>query len=54
MIGRVQATWTGKARWEKVDRGAMLESICAENNGQFEKLFNLREYPMPEAKTPDF
>jgi len=52
--GAFKQPWTGKARWEKVDRGAMLESICAENIGQFEKLFNLREYPMPEAKTPDF
>lgn len=52
--GVFKAPWTGRVRWEKVDRGRMLESICAENNGQFETLFNLREYPMPEAKTPDF
>ncbi len=32
----------------------LLESICAENNDAFEKYFGLMEYPMPEAKTPDF
>jgi hypothetical protein len=52
--GVFKAPWTGSVRWEKVNRGRMLESICAENNGQFETLFNLREYPMPEAKAPDF
>jgi hypothetical protein len=52
--GAFKQPWTGRARWEKVDRGKMLESICAENNGGFETLFNLREYRMPEAKTPDF
>jgi hypothetical protein len=52
--GVFKAPWTGRVRWEKVNRGRMLESICAENNGQFETLFNLREYPMPEAKAPDF
>jgi hypothetical protein len=29
----------------------MMESVCAENNIN---PFNLDEYPMPEAKTPDF
>jgi hypothetical protein len=52
--GVFKAPWTGRVRWEKVNRGRMLESICAENNGNFEKLFNLQEYPMPEAKAPDF
>jgi hypothetical protein len=52
--GAFKQPWTGRVRWEKVNRGKMLESICAENNGQFETLFNLREYRMPEAKTPDF
>jgi len=52
--GAFKQPWTGRVRWEKVNRGKMLESICAENNGGFEALFNLREYRMPEAKTPDF
>jgi hypothetical protein len=34
-----------------VNRGPMLESVCAENNIN---PFNLDEYPMPEAKTADF
>ena len=29
----------------------MLESPCAKNNMNY---FNQEEYPMPEAKTPDF
>jgi hypothetical protein len=29
----------------------MLETICAENNGDF---FNQNLFPEPEAKTPDF
>jgi hypothetical protein len=52
--GAFKAPWTGRVRWEKVNRGPMLESICAENNANFERFFNLREYPMPEAKAPDF
>jgi hypothetical protein len=52
--GTFNAAWSGTARWQKVDRGTMLESICAENNSAFEKYFGLMEYPMPEAKTPDF
>ena len=52
--GAFKQPWTGSVRWEKVNRGKMLESYCAENNGGFETLFNLREYRMPEAKTPDF
>jgi hypothetical protein len=32
----------------------MIESICAENNLNYEKYFKLMEYPMPEAKTLDF
>ena len=52
--GTFNAPWSGTARWQKVDRGTMLESICAENNVAFEKYFGLMEYPMPEAKTPDF
>ena len=52
--GTFNAPWSGTARWQKVDRGTMLESICAENNSAFEKYFGLMEYAMPEAKTPDF
>ena len=52
--GTFNAPWSGTARWQKVDRGTMLESICAENNVAFEKYFGLMEYPMPEAKRPDF
>ena len=52
--GAFKEPWSGSVRWEKVNRGPMLESVCAENNGQYEALFNLREYPLPEAKTPDF
>ncbi|HEX3487375.1 MAG TPA: hypothetical protein VHT51_20130 [Micropepsaceae bacterium] len=52
--GTFNAPWSGTARWQKVDRGTMLESICAENNVAFEKYFGLMEYPMPEAKAPDF
>ena len=52
--GTFNQPWSGTVRWEKVNRGTMLESICAENNDAFEKFFNLKEYPMPEAKRPDF
>ena len=52
--GAFKAPWTGRVRWQKVNRGPMVESICAENNLNYERFFNLREYPMPEAKTPDF
>ena len=37
-------------RWFKID-GPMLETVCAENNGDF---FNQNLFPQPEAKTPDF
>jgi hypothetical protein len=43
--------WKATRIWQKVNRGPMLESVCAENNIN---PFNLDEYPMPEAKTPDF
>jgi hypothetical protein len=53
--GTFNQPWSGTVRWQRVDRGQILESICAENNDAFEKYFvNLREYPMPEAKKPDF
>jgi len=51
--GAFNAPWSGMARWQKVNR-PMIESICAENNLNYEIFFKLREYPMPEAKTPDF
>jgi len=51
--GAFNAPWSGMARWQKVSR-PMIESICAENNLNYETFFKLREYPMPEAKTPDF
>ena len=51
--GAFNAPWSGMARWQKVSR-PMIESICAENNLNYETFFKLREYPMPEATTPDF
>jgi hypothetical protein len=51
--GAFNAPWWGKARWHKVNR-PMAESICAENNLNYETFFKLKEYPMPEAKTADF
>ncbi len=52
--GTFNQPWSGTTRYNKVERGPMLESICAENNGNFEKFFNLKEYPMPEATKVDF
>jgi hypothetical protein len=51
--GTFNAPWSGMVRWQKVNR-PMIESICAENNLNYERYFKLREYPMPEAKTADF
>ncbi len=51
--GAFNAPWSGRARWQKVNR-PMIESICAENNLNYETFFKLKEYPMPEAKAPDF
>lgn len=51
--GAFNAPWSGLARWQKVNR-PLIESICAENNLNYEKYFKLNEYPMPEAKTLDF
>jgi hypothetical protein len=51
--GAFNAPWSGMARWQKANR-PMIESICAENNLNYETFFKLKEYPMPEAKTPDF
>ena len=44
------APLTMTRRWFKFD-GAMLETVCAENNGDF---FKQNLFPQPEAKTPDF
>jgi hypothetical protein len=52
--GTFNQPWSGTARWQKVDRGQILESICAENNGAFEKFFGLMEYRQPESMRPDF
>ena len=51
--GTFNAPWSGTAQWRKF-QGQMLESVCAENNGAFEKFFGLMEYPQPEAKRIDF
>ena len=47
------APWSGLVRWTKMN-GPLMESVCAENNENYGKFLGLREYPMPEAKTPDF
>jgi hypothetical protein len=44
------APLTMTRRWFKAD-GPMLETVCAENNGDF---FDQNLFPQPEAKTPDF
>ena len=40
-------------QWVKLS-GPLMESTCVENNQNYGKFLGLREYPMPEAKTPDF
>jgi hypothetical protein len=49
--GTFTTPWKATRIWQKVNRGPMIESVCAENNIN---PFNLDEYPMPEAATPDF
>jgi hypothetical protein len=44
------APLTMTRRWFK-SNGPMLETVCAENNGDF---FGQNLFPQPEAKTPDF
>src|SRR5713101_8132573 len=44
------APLTMTRQWFKFD-GPMLETVCAENNGDF---FNQNLFPQPEAKTPHF
>ena len=51
--GAFRAPWSGLVRWSRLN-GALMESVCAENNNNYEKFLGLSEYPMPEAKTPDF
>jgi len=50
--GTFNAPWSGRLRWQKVNRGPMIESICAENNNA--NYFHLDEWPIPEAKKADF
>jgi hypothetical protein len=51
--GAFNAPWSGMVRWSKMN-GPMLESVCAENNENYQNILGLSEYPMPEAKTSDF
>ena len=51
--GAFNAPWSGMARWQKVNR-PLMESICAENNLNYETYLKLREYPMPVANSSDF
>jgi hypothetical protein len=50
---RIRAPWSGVVRWQKVNR-PIVEWACAENNLGYEQSFELQEYPMPVANTPDF
>jgi hypothetical protein len=50
--GTFNKPWTGIARWNKVNRGAMGESYCAENNNM--GFASLDKWPMPEAAKADF
>jgi hypothetical protein len=51
--GTFNAPWSGTAQWRKVEN-PIIESVCAENNLADELFFHTVEYPMPEAKKPDF
>jgi hypothetical protein len=51
--GAFNEPWSGLVRWTKLNR-PFSESVCAENNENYGKFLGLSEYPMPEAKTPDF
>jgi hypothetical protein len=51
--GTYNAPWSGRVRWSKMN-GPMVESVCAENNENYQKILGLSEYPMPEAEKPDF
>jgi hypothetical protein len=52
--GTFNKPWSGTAQWRKVNQGPMIDSVCAENNLNDELFFHTEEYPMPQAKTPDF
>jgi hypothetical protein len=49
--GTFNHPWGGRVHYRKVNRGPLLESVCAENNADY---FGLKQYPMPQAKAPDF
>jgi hypothetical protein len=51
--GAFNAPWSGRVRWSKLN-GPIMESVCPENNENYKKILGLSEYPMPEAKAPDF
>jgi len=51
--GAFKAPWSGRVRWQKINR-PIEEWVCAENNLGYEDLFKLPEYPMPVANKPDF
>jgi hypothetical protein len=51
--GAFKAPWTGMARLGKMNR-PIVEWACAENNLGYKEFFELQEYPMPIANTPDF
>jgi hypothetical protein len=51
--GAFKAPWTGMARLQKMNR-PIVEWACAENNLGYKEFFELQEYPMPVANTPDF
>jgi hypothetical protein len=51
--GTFNAPWSGTAQWRKVEN-PIIESVCAENNLADELFFHTVEYPMPQAKKPDF
>jgi hypothetical protein len=51
--GAFKAPWSAVVRWRKISR-PMEEWVCAENNLGYEQFFELPEYPMPVANTPDF
>lgn len=51
--GAFNAPWSGVVRWQKINR-PLVEWACAENNLGYEEAFELQEYQMPIATTPDF
>jgi hypothetical protein len=51
--GAFKESWSAVMRWQKANR-PMVEWACAENNGGWEEFYDLKEYQMPIARTPDF